>query len=188
MSQICQNTTVTQLLKNAQIGDKTALDELLPLVYDELKRVAARQLSLERPNHTLQPTALVNEAYLVLVGQHSVDWRNRAQFFSIASEAMRRILVNYAVAKRAEKRGAGAACLALDDVASLPERKDLDLVLLDAALKRLAEFDREQERIVEMRFFGGLTLEEIAEVLGVSESTVKREWRSARAWLLTQLD
>jgi RNA polymerase sigma-70 factor (ECF subfamily) len=188
MSQIAQNTNVTGLLENAQIGDKSALDELLPLVYDELKRVAGRQLSLERPDHTLQATALVNEAYLVLVGQHSVDWRNRAHFFSIASEAMRRILVNYAVRRRTEKRGANVTCVALEDVASFPEQKDLDLVELDAALNRLAEVDREQARIVEMRFFGGLTLEEIAEVLNVSESTVKREWRSARAWLLTQLD
>jgi RNA polymerase sigma-70 factor (ECF subfamily) len=188
MSQNGQNTNVTQLLKNAQIGDKTALDELLPLVYDELKRVAARQLSLERADHTLQATALVNEAYLILVGQHSIDWRNRAHFFSIAAEAMRRILVNHARARRAEKRGAGATCLALDDAASFSTGKDLDLLLLDAALKRLAEFDPEEARIVEMRFFGGLTLEEIAEVLGVSESTVKREWRSARAWLLSQLD
>ncbi|MDQ4122886.1 MAG: sigma-70 family RNA polymerase sigma factor [Acidobacteriota bacterium] len=188
MSRDRQSTNVTRLLKNAQIGDKSALDELLPLVYDELKRVAARQLSLERPDHTLQATALVNEAYLILVQQHTIDWRNRAHFFSIASQAMRRILVNHARARNAEKRGAGATCLALDDAANFSDGKDVDLILLDTALKRLAEFDREQARIVEMRFFGGLTPEEIAEVLGVSESTVKREWRSARAWLLTQLD
>lgn len=178
---------VTGLLRQAQAGDRAALDELLPLVYRELKGIAARQLAGERPNHTLQATALVNEAYLRLVDQHSVDWRNRAHFFSIAAETMRRVLVNHAVSRRAEKRGAGATLLALDDVSGLPDRREVDLVMLDEALTRLAEFDAVQARIVEMKFFAGLSNEEVAEVLDTSESTVKREWRSAKAWLAAQL-
>jgi RNA polymerase sigma factor (TIGR02999 family) len=178
---------VTGLLKEAQAGDRAALDELLPLVYRELKGIAARQLAGERPNHTLQATALVNEAYLRLVDQHSVDWRNRAHFFSIAAETMRRVLVNHAVSRRAGKRGAGATLLALDDAAGLPDRREVDLILLDEALTRLAEFDAVQARIVEMKFFAGLSNEEVAEVTGTSESTVKREWRSAKAWLAAQL-
>lgn len=178
---------VTGLLRQAQAGDRAALDELLPLVYRELKGIAARQLAGERPGHTLQATALVNEAYLRLVDQHSVDWRNRAHFFSIAAETMRRVLVNHAVSRRAEKRGAGATLLALDEAASLPDRREVDLVLLDEALTRLAEFDVVQARIVEMKFFAGLSNEEVAEVLDTSESTVKREWRSAKAWLAAQL-
>lgn len=178
---------VTKLLRQAQEGDRLALDELLPLVYKELKRIAARQLAGERSNHTLQATALVHEAYLRLIDQHSVDWRNRAHFFSIAAEMMRRILVNHAVSRRAEKRGAGETLLSLDEVLSLPNKKDVNLVLLDEALKRLAEFDPTQARLVELRFFAGLTNEEVAEILGVSESTIKREWRSAKAWLAAQL-
>jgi RNA polymerase sigma factor (TIGR02999 family) len=178
---------VTQLLQDAKGGNRAALDELLPLVYEELRRIASRQLSFERSEHTLQATALVNEAYLVLIGQHSVDWQNRAHFFSIAAEAMRRILVNYAIARRAEKRGAGATLLALDDVVGFANKKDLDLVLLNEALERLAASDVQQAKIVEMRFFGGMSHEEIGNVLGVSESTVRRDWRSAKAWLLSQL-
>jgi RNA polymerase sigma factor (TIGR02999 family) len=180
-------TKITQLLHQASGGSKTALDELLPLVYDELKRIAAKQLSFERPNHTLQATALVNEAYLLLVNQHSVDFTNRLHFFSIASEAMRRILVNYAVAKKAQKRGAGETLLSLDEVVSFPNRQDVDLILLDEVLTELAEMDAEQAKIVEMKFFGGLTNEEIAEFMNISVSTVKREWSSARAWMLTQM-
>ncbi|HKP11231.1 MAG TPA: sigma-70 family RNA polymerase sigma factor [Blastocatellia bacterium] len=178
---------VTRLLQRAQVGDRAALDELLPLVYHELKRIAARQLAGERAGHTLQATALVHEAYLRLIDQHSVDWHNRAHFFSIAAEMMRRILVNHALNRRAQKRGAGETLLSIDEVISFPNKQNLDLVLLDAALNRLAEFDPLQARIVEMRFFAGLTNEEVADVLGVSDSTVKREWRSAKAWLASQL-
>ena len=178
---------VTRLLQRAHTGDRAALDELLPLVYHELKRIAARQLAGERTGHTLQATALVHEAYLRLIDQHSVDWHNRAHFFSIAAEMMRRILVNHAISRQAQKRGAGETLLSIDDVLSFPNKQNLDLVLLDAALNRLAEFDPLQARIVEMRFFAGLTNEEVADVLGVSDSTVKREWRSAKAWLATQL-
>lgn len=178
---------ITQLLQDAQAGNRDALDVLLPLVYDELKRVASRQLANERPNHTLQSTALVHEAYLRLIEQHSVDWRNRAHFFSIAAEMMRRILVNYAVNRQAKKRGEGETLLSIDEVLSFPNKQNVDLILLDEALNRLTEFDPTQAKIVEMRFFAGLTIEEIAEVLDASESTVKREWRSAKAWLQSQI-
>lgn len=178
---------ITQLLQDAQDGDKAALDALLPLVYDELKRVASRQLASERGNHTLQATALVHEAYIRLIEQHSVDWRNRAHFFSIAAEMMRRILVNYAINRNAKKRGEGETLLSIDEVLSFPNKQNVDLVLLDEALNKLSELDELQARIVEMRFFAGLTIEEIAEVLLISESTVKREWRSAKAWLSTQI-
>lgn len=178
---------VTNLLRQSQVGDRAALDELLPLVYKELKQIASRQLAHERANHTLQATALVHEAYLRLIDQHSVDWRNRAHFFSIAAEMMRRILVNYAVSRQAQKRGEGETLLSIDEVISFPNRQNLDLVSLDDALNRLAEFDPTQAKIVEMRFFAGLTNEEVAEILGVSDSTIKREWRSAKAWLAAQL-
>jgi RNA polymerase sigma factor (TIGR02999 family) len=178
---------VTSLLRQSQAGDRAALDEFLPLVYKELKQIASRQLAHERADHTLQATALVHEAYLRLIDQHSVDWRNRAHFFSIAAEMMRRILVNYAVSRRAQKRGAGETLLSIDEVVSFPSKQNVDLFALDDALTRLAEFDSTQARIVEMRFFAGLTNEEIAEVLGVSDSTIKREWRSAKAWLAAQL-
>jgi RNA polymerase sigma factor (TIGR02999 family) len=178
---------VTRLLQQAQSGDRAALDELLPVVYRELKRLASRQLAGERPNHTLQATALVHEVYIRLIDQHSVDWRNRAHFFSIAAQTMRRILVNHAVSRRAQKRGDGETLLALDEVVSFPNRQNVDVMMLDEALNRLNEFDPVQARIVEMRFFAGLTNDEVAEVLGVSEPTVKREWRSAKAWLAAQL-
>lgn len=179
---------VTQLLNKAQSGDKESLDKLLPLIYDELRRVAANQLRAERENHTLQATALVHEAYLRLLEQHEVDWQNRAHFFSIAAEMMRRILVNYAVQRNAKKRGDGVTRISLDDAISFSnDKEDLDLVSLDTSLKRLTQLDETQARIVELRFFGGLTVEEVAEVLGISESTVKREWKMAKAWLKTQL-
>jgi RNA polymerase sigma factor (TIGR02999 family) len=178
---------VTGLLRQAQGGDRAALDALLPLVYRELKRIASGQLARERPGHTLQPTALVNEAYLRLVDQHSVDWRNRAHFFSIAAETMRRVLVNHALGRRAGKRGAGQTLVALDEAVGFPDRREVDLILLDGALNRLALLDAAQARIVELKFFAGLSNEETAEVLGLSESTVKREWRSAKAWLAAQL-
>lgn len=182
-----EKTEVTQLLKKARNGDRESLDRLLPLIYDELRRVAANQLHRERADHTLQATALVHEAYLRLLDQREVDWQNRAHFFSIAAEMMRRILVNHAVQRNAQKRGDGATRLSLDEAISLPDEKDFDLISLDEALKQLAEYDPTQARIVELRFFGGLTIEETAEVLGISDSTVKREWRMAKAWLKTQL-
>jgi len=184
---MAEKTDVTQLLSKAQSGDENALNELLPLVYNELRRVAANQLKSERGDHTLQATALVHEAYIRLLEQKEVDWRNRAHFFSIASEMMRRILVNYAVQRNAKKRGDGATKIALDEAISFANQRDFDLVSLDDALKNLEKFDEKQAKIVELRFFGGLTIEETAEVLEISDSTVKREWRMAKAWLKTQI-
>lgn len=184
---MAERSDVTQLLKRAQDGDESALNEFLPLVYNELRRVAANQLKSERGDHTLQATALVHEAYLRLLEQKEVDWRNRAHFFSIAAEMMRRILVNYAVQRSAKKRGDGATKISLDEAVSYSHKRDFDLVALDDALKTLAEFDEKQAKIVELRFFGGLTIEETAEVLEISDSTVKREWRMAKAWLKTKL-
>lgn len=191
-----EKSDITQLLSRAQGGDKDSLDRLLPLIYDELRRVAANQLRVERENHTLQATALVHEAYLRLLEQREVDWQNRAHFFSIAAEMMRRILVNYAIQRNAKKRGDGVTRISLDDAVSFSTddatatataESNLDLVSLDNALKRLSELDETQACIVELRFFGGLTIEEVAEVLGISDSTVKREWKMAKAWLKTQL-
>ena len=178
---------VTQLLISAQRGDKAALDRLLPVVYAELRRLAAAYLRRERSNHTLQATALVHEAYLRLVDQREVDWQNRAQFFGLAAEMMRRILVNYALQTHAQKRGGYQTRLALDDAISLFEDAGVDLISLDEALVRLAALNPRQSRIVELRFFGGLSVEETAEVIGVAAITVKREWRIAKAWLYGQL-
>ena len=180
------NENVTQLLQKSNEGNREALDQLLPIVYDELRRIARHQLSKERANHTLQATALVNEAYLKLIGQHSVDWQNRAHFFSIAAETMRRILVNHAIERNAQKRGGGATIVSLDDEIDFIHQRDLDVLALDDALSKLAEFDKTQAKIIELRFFGGMTNEEIASVIGVSESTIKREWRMAKAWLQSQ--
>ncbi len=182
-----EESDITQLLNKAQAGDKTALDALLPLVYSELRSVAGNQLKTERDDHTLQATALVHEAYLRLLDQHAVDWRNRAHFFGLAAEMMRRILVNYAESHKAKKRGDGKTMISLDDAENLAAQQEVDLIFLDNALNELAKFDASAARIVELKFFGGLTNEEAAEVLGVSDSTVKREWRMARAWLTTKL-
>lgn len=168
-------------------GEPQSLDAILPLVYDELKRIAAHRLSLERANHTLQPTALVHEAYMRLAGQHSVNWGNRAQFFALASEMMRRILVNYALERKTKKRNEGKTLISLSDAEHLATYRETDVLFLDGALKELAEFDAQAARVVELKFFGGLTNEETAEVLGVSDSTIKREWRTARAWLTDKL-
>lgn len=181
---------VTQMLRQVQDGNREALDELFPIIYKELRRLASSQLANERANHTLQPTALVHEAYMRLIDQHSVNWQNRAHFFSIAAETMRRILVNHAVQRNAQKRGSGVACIELDEAISYHDQaadRELDIVLLDDALKQLEEFDPTQAKIVELRFFGGLTVEETAEVMKISESTVKREWRMAKSWLKTKL-
>jgi RNA polymerase sigma factor (TIGR02999 family) len=164
-------------------GDRAALDEMLPLVYAELRRLAAFSLRRERPGHTLQPTALVHEAYVRLVDQRDVDWRNRAQFFGLAAEMMRRILINYALEKQAAKRGGGAHRVTLSEVANVFGPLDLDLLALNRAMEQLAEIDPRKSRLVELKFFGGLTIEEIAEVMGISTATVEREWAFARSWL-----
>jgi RNA polymerase sigma factor (TIGR02999 family) len=177
---------VTQLLQRLQAGDATAVDFLVPLVYAELHELAAGYLRSERPDHTLQPTALVHEAYLKLVGQREVHWQNRSHFLGVAAQAMRRILVDYARKHRAAKRGGGPV-ITLREGMLVDQAANLDLIALNDALTRLAELDQRQARIVELRFFGGLTLEEIAAVLGISTITIKREWRIARAWLRSQL-
>ena len=169
------------------VTDKPALDDLMPVVYDELHRLAQRYLSRERAGHTLQTTALVHEAYLRLVDQKSVNWQNRAQFFGIAAQMMRRILINHARERNAQKRQAYATKISLDDAVGLFEKRELDLVALDEALNELAALDPQQAQIVELRFFGGLTIEEVAEVLGISPATTKRDWDSAKLWLRRQL-
>lgn len=174
-------------LSSVHIGgsaaDKATLDTLLPMVYDELHRLAQSVLRAERPDHTLQPTALVNEAYLRLNAQRSVNWINRAQFFGVAAQMMRRILVTHAESRNAAKRFGMATRVTLDDSLSWSGGRDLDLVALDEALKTLAAIDPRQAQVVEQRFFAGLSIEETAEVLEISPATVKREWTMAKAWL-----
>ncbi len=178
---------ITAMLLAWNRGDEQARDQLMPVIYDELRRMARGHLRRERPGHTLQPTALVNEAYLRLVDQSQVNWQNRAHFFGAAARLMRQILVNHAEARQAAKRGGEAERVSLAD-AELPaaEQED-DLIALDQALRRLEQLDPRQTRIVEMRYFSGLSIEEIAEALGVSPATVKREWSAARAWLRREL-
>jgi RNA polymerase sigma factor (TIGR02999 family) len=177
---------VTALLRAWSGGDEEARNQLLPLIYAELRRRAASQLRRERHGHTLQPTALVHEAYLRLVGQ-GVAWKNRAHFFGLASEMMRRILVDHARGRNREKRAGGWTRVELDEAVAISEQRDVDLVLLDQALAELTDLDPQHGRIVELRFFGGMTLEETAHVLGVSATTVKRDWSLARAWLYRRL-
>jgi RNA polymerase sigma factor (TIGR02999 family) len=181
------NPGVTELLVAYGEGDKEALDQLMPVVYDELRRLAQNYLSRERPDHTLQTTALVHEAYLRLVDQKSVNWQNRAQFFGIAARMMRRILINHAKERQAKKRQGHATRVSLDDAVNFFEKRELDLASLDEALNELAILDPQQAQIVELRFFGGLTIEEVSEVLEISPATTKREWDSAKLWLRRQL-
>lgn len=178
---------ITILLEQWGQGNQQALEQLMPLVYSELHRLASQYLRRERPDHTLQSTALVNEAYLKLVGQHSIRWQNRAQFFGIAAQLIRRILVDHARSRHAEKRGASAPKLSIEDVTESAPARDLDLMALDDALEDLAKIDARQSRVVELRFFAGLSVEETAEVLQMSPATVKREWTTAKAWLFRQL-
>lgn len=177
----------TQLLLAWSGGDRQALDRMVPLVYDELHGLAARYLGGERPDHTLQPTALVHEAYLRLVNQRQVDWRNRAQFLGVAASIMRRVLVNHARHRAAAKRGGGKEHVSLSLVEAPSGGADIELVALEEALRRLEELDSRKARVVELRFFGGLTMEEVAEVLEISRATVEREWSFARAWLFDAL-
>ena len=178
---------VTRLLIRLTDGDDGALGDLLPLVYGELRRLAAGYLRHERAGHTLQPTALVHEAYLRLVDQSQVRWQNRAHFLGVAAQMMRRILVDHARGQQAEKRGGDFQKLSLDENIDVSGERASDLVALDEALERLAELDPQKSRVVELRFFGGLSVEETAEVLGVSAPTVKRQWRMAKAWLYGQV-
>lgn len=178
---------VTQLLKDWSGGNRAALDTLAPIVYNELRRLAAAHLRRERADHTLQATAVVHEAYLKLVDQRNVQWQNRAHFFGIAAQMIRRLLVDHARTVKAAKRGGGAAALELDKALGVAEKRDLEIEALDDALLTLADVDPQQARIVELRFFTGLSIEETAEALGISASTVKREWVVAKAWLFRQL-
>ena len=178
---------VTQLLVAWGNGDRAALDRLMPLVYEELRRLARHYMSRERPGHTLQTTALVNEAYLRLVGQESMRWENRAHFFGIAARLMRQILVEHARGRQAAKRGGGRYRLSLSKVDRSASRPDVNLIALDEALGRLEAVDPQKSRIVELRYFGGLGIEETAEVIGISPATVKRDWKMARAWLRSEL-
>ena len=174
---------ITKLLQGWRGGDRAALDALVPVVYKELHRLAHCELRKERPDHTLQSTALVHEAYFRLVGQTLPQWESRTHFFAIAAQLMRQILVDYARRHRASKRGSGVCMLTLDDAVVLPQRKDVDVVAIDDALNTLAEVDPRQSRIVELRFFAGLSLQEISEVMGIATATVQRDWTAARAWL-----
>ena len=179
---------VTELLVRWRGGDKAALDSLMPLVYTELRRIANRYLQAERSDHTLQSTALVHEAYVRLAEQDLPQWQNRAHFFAVAAQLMRQILVDHARGHRASKRGGDVYKLALDEAEEQPQVRDVDIVALDDALKSLADMDLQQSRVVELKFFGGLSIEDTAEVLGVSTSTVKRDWVTARAWLYRELN
>ena len=174
---------ITQLLIHFTGGSREALDRLWPLVYDELRNMAAGYLRRERPDHTLQPTALVHEAWLKLVDQSQVDWQNRAHFFGIAAQVMRRVLVDHARRQAADKRGGDVQKIPLDEKLDAAQERAVDLIALDDALHDLAALDARKSQIVELHFFGGLSFAEIAQVLGVSEVTAKRHWRLAKAWL-----
>ena len=180
---------VTKLLVQWGDGDREALDLLMPYIYDELRRIAQRQFRRERPGNTLQPTALVSEVYLRLIDQKGISWQNRAHFFAIAARIMRQVLVDRARARKAEKRGGGEYKLDLTEASYIAEDSaHVDLLDLDRALDELASFDPAQSRIVELKFFGGLSIEETAEVVGVSPATVKREWALAKSWLFRELN
>ena len=178
---------ITELLAEWRDGNQSALDELYPLVYDELHRLARRYMSRERKGHTLQTTALINEAYVRLVDQKNVNWANRSHFFAISAQIMRRILIDHARRHAYAKRGGGAQQVSLEEVAAIVPEQGRELVRLDEALKSLAERDPRRSQVVELRYFGGLNNEEIAGVLNVSENTVTRDWNMARAWLYQQL-
>jgi len=182
------NQDITAILQDWSNGKREALDELLPLVYDELRRQAARYLRRERADHTLQTTALIHEAYLKLIDQKNVKWQNRAHFFAIAAQAMRRILVDYARTKKREKRGGDAQKVSLEEATMIAvEEKSVDLLALDEALLRLAKVDEQKVRLVELRYFSGLSVEETALVLGISPKTVEKHWTLTRAWLHREL-
>ena len=183
-----QSSNITQMLREWSEGNRDVLDDLMPLVYDELHRQAARFLSRERPDHTLQTTALIHEAYIKLVDQRQVNWESRTHFFAIAANMMRRILVDYARAKNREKRGGDLVKLPLEEVTLVAgKEKNIDLMALDEALTRLEKIDEQQARVVELRYFSGLSLEETAEALQVSRTTVVYDWRMAKAWLHREL-
>jgi len=180
--------SVTKLLVEWKQGDEDALNKLIPLVYVELKRIAKAKLKNEQANHSFQATVLANEAYLRLIGCDNIDWKNRAHFFGVAAQLMRNILVDHARKNIAEKRGGDRYRLSLCDIPDLAKEKDLDLIALDDALNELSLIDPQQSRIVELKYFAGLDMEEIAEVLSISTATISRDWKIAKLWLLQQLD
>ncbi|HJP93123.1 MAG TPA: sigma-70 family RNA polymerase sigma factor [Pyrinomonadaceae bacterium] len=182
-----KSQNITELLLGYGRGDKDALDQLMPLVYEELRRQAARYLRREQAGHTLQTTALIHEAYVRLVDQRNVQWQNRAHFFGIAAQMMRRILVDHARAKKRVKRGGSDVRVSLGEATVAVQDQGLDIVALDEALEQLSQLDEQQSRVVELRFFSGLTVEETAEVMGISKATVKRDWSMAKAWLHREL-
>lgn len=180
---------ISQILVEWSQGGEEASDKLMPLVYDELRRQAARYLRRERPGHTLQTTALIHETYLKLIDQKNVDWQNRAHFYGIAAQAMKRILIDHAKARHREKRGGAAENLPLDEARFVvSDETNVDIVALDQALTRLAAFDPRQASIVDLKFFASLSIDDIAETLEVSPATVKREWNSAKAWLFSEIN
>lgn len=182
-----ESKDVTQFLLDLSNGNERVADELMPVVYNELKRIARYYMSRERASHTLQATALVHETYLKLIDQRKTDWQNRAHFFGLASEIMRRILVNHARDRKAEKRGGEMQQVSLSVAVNEFQQKDIDILVLNEALDELAKFDERKSKIVEMKFFGGLTTKEICEVLKVSDATVEREWTFAKAWLFAKM-
>lgn len=183
-----QSKEITLILKDWSGGNRAAADSLIQIVYQELRKIAASYLRNQRPDHTLQPTALVHEAYMKLVDISDANWQDRAHFFAVAAQTMRHILIDHARAIAADKRGGGAQKLALDEAVSFStDNRDVDLLDLDEALKELATFDEKQSQIIELRFFGGLTVEETAEVMKISPATVKREWATARVWLFRKM-
>src|SRR5580658_6005132 len=183
-----QATQITQLLATLKDGDRSsAAAKLMPLVYDEFRALAARHLRHERPNHTLQPTALVHEAYLRLIDQTRVDWQGRTHFFAVGAQAIRRILVDHARQRKRQKRGGGAGRVTLDDAVALAPQRDEEILALDEAMGKLGKLDPRQAEVVEMRFFAGMSVDEVAGVLGVSKRTIEGDWTMARAWLMREL-
>jgi RNA polymerase sigma factor (TIGR02999 family) len=183
-----ESEDVTLFLKRWSSGDREAADQLMTVVYDEMRKLAAKYLRQQRPDHTLQPTALVHEAYVKLIDVSKVEWQDRAHFFAVAARTMRHILVDHARAIAADKRGGGQRTISLDEAVSFSRNRDVDLLELDDALNMLARQDPQQSRIIELRFFGGMTIEETAAVTNISPASVKREWATARAWLYRQMN
>lgn len=178
---------ITEVLQRWSNGEQSALDELVPLIYKELRRLAGNYIRRERQHHTLQPTALINEVFLCLIDQHDIKWQNRAHFFGIAAKLMRRILVDHARKDQAAKRGGGQYNLSLSKADRISGQPSIDLLAVHLALQQLEKLDSQQSRVVELRFFGGLTIEETAEVMGLGHATVEREWKMARSWLRHEL-
>lgn len=178
-----ENSEISFRIKRWQAGDGGAINDLTPVIYDELRRIAAQYLRKERPHHTLQPTDLAHEAFLKLIDVGGIDWQGRAHFFAVSAQVIRHILVDHARARAADKRGGGAERIELTEALCICNEPDIDLLVLNEALEELASFDPQQSEIIELRFFGGLTIEETAAVIGISPATVKREWALAKAWL-----